>query len=142
MIVDSLRCNTLPYWLAIPSNRTLLTTSLQNTDTEHLYTLTTNKIANQYGKTYTWEIKTRLMGLMGREAAVAITAALDLPMTPEEYMTESQEIMSQLFSDCTVLPGQKQCTNYSKSVMMLWPTKSSQLRLELVFPSPRTNCRH
>ena len=73
------------------------------------------------------------MGLMGREAAVAITAALDLPMTPEEYMTESQEIMSQLFSDCTVLPGQKQCTNYSKSVMMVWPTKSSQLRLELVF---------
>jgi pseudouridine 5'-phosphatase len=74
-----------------------------------LYTLTTNKIANQFGKTYTWEIKTRLMGLMGREAAVAITAALELPMTPEEYMTESQEIMSQLFSDCTVLPGQKQC---------------------------------
>jgi pseudouridine-5'-monophosphatase len=74
-----------------------------------MYTLTTNKIANQYGKTYTWEIKTRLMGLMGREAAVAITAALELPMTPEEYMTESQEIMSQLFCDCSLLPGQKRC---------------------------------
>ena len=46
------------------------------------------------------------MGLMGREAAVAITSALQISMTAEEYMTSSQEIMNTLFTNCTILPGQ------------------------------------
>ncbi len=46
------------------------------------------------------------MGMMGREAAVAIIETLDLPIKPEEYMSESQQIMSKMFPTCTFLPGQ------------------------------------
>jgi pseudouridine-5'-monophosphatase len=72
-----------------------------------LYTITIQQIANQYGgKIFTWEMKSRLMGMMGREAAVAIVDTLDLPIEPEEYMTSSQKIMAQMFPSCKFLPGQ------------------------------------
>lgn len=50
-------------------------------------------------------MKSRLMGLMGIEAAAAIVEALGLPMQPEEYMAQSQPIFEELFTDCQVLPG-------------------------------------
>lgn len=72
-----------------------------------MYTITIQQIANQYGgKIFTWEMKSKLMGMMGREAAVAIIETLDLPIKPEEYMSESQQIMSKMFPSCTFLPGQ------------------------------------
>lgn len=75
-------------------------------DTETLYTMATQEIVGQYGKTYTWEIKSKLMGLMGREAAAAIVKALDIPMLPEEYMSSSQKILARLFSSSiNMLPG-------------------------------------
>ena len=46
------------------------------------------------------------MGMMGREAAVAIIETLDLPIEPQEYMTSSQKIMAQMFPSCKFLPGQ------------------------------------
>ena len=76
-------------------------------DTESLYTITIQQIANQHqGKNFTWEMKSKLMGMMGREAAVAIIETLDLPMKPEQYMSESQEIMAKMFPSCKFLPGQ------------------------------------
>jgi len=65
----------------------------------------TQQIASRYGKTYTWEIKATLMGLMGREAAVAIIKALELPIEPEEYMSSSQSLLAQMFTSCEFLPG-------------------------------------
>jgi hypothetical protein len=58
------------------------------------------------------------MGMMGREAAVAIVETLDLPIEPEEYMSSSQKIMSQMFPSCKFLPGQLRvvrahCLEYS-----------------------------
>lgn len=76
-------------------------------DTETLYTITIQQIANQYGgKVFTWEMKSRLMGMMGREAAVAIIETLDLHIKPEEYMNSSQQIMARMFPSCQFLPGQ------------------------------------
>ena len=52
-----------------------------------------------------WEMKCQLMGLMGREAAVAIIQTLELPIKAEEYMSSSQQIMAQMFPSCHLLPG-------------------------------------
>lgn len=69
-------------------------------------------------------MKCRLMGLMGLEAAEAIVKTLELPIEPKEYMTASQEIMSQLFSTCQLLSGQLsiQITNARHSLS--WYTGS------------------
>lgn len=45
------------------------------------------------------------MGLMGREAAIAIVEALDLPISPEDYMFQLQETCQNFFPACQFLPG-------------------------------------
>ena len=42
---------------------------------------------------------------MGREAAIAIIDALELPIEPEDYMSSSQQIMAEVFPSCEMLPG-------------------------------------
>jgi len=72
-----------------------------------MYTDIIQQIANGYGddKIYTYEIKSRLMGLMGREAAQAIVDALNLPIAPEEYMSLLQDTCQDFFPACHFLPG-------------------------------------
>ena len=96
-------------------------------DTESLYTITIQQIANQHqGRIFTWEMKSKLMGMMGREAAVAIIETLDLPMKPEQYMSESQEIMAKMFPSCKFLPGQaNRMRRILVSMIVTSPTLSS-----------------
>jgi len=103
-------------------------------DTETLYTMATQEVVNQYGKTYTWEIKSKLMGLMGREAAAAIVEALGLPMQPEEYMSASQKILARMFSsNIDMLPGAERLLRHlhSKGVPIALATSSSRENFEL-----------
>lgn len=74
-------------------------------DTENIYTELTQVIADQYGKVYTWEIKQQIMGLQREEAAAAIIAALDLPMTPQEYVVVSTELILEMMPKCRMMPG-------------------------------------
>jgi len=93
----------------------------------------TQQIASRYGKTYTWEIKATLMGLMGREAAVAIIKALELPIEPEEYMSSSQSLLAQMFTSCEFLPGAERLLRHlhSKGVPIALATSSSRINFEL-----------
>lgn len=77
----------------------------QPTDTENLYTQVTQSIAEPYGKTYTWEIKQTIMGLQRDEAAEAIVAALELPLTPAEYVEISTERINRVMEQCQLMPG-------------------------------------
>ncbi|XP_053670954.1 probable pseudouridine-5'-phosphatase isoform X3 [Anopheles nili] len=74
-------------------------------DTETLYTQVTQSIAEPYGKTYTWEIKQTIMGLQRDEAAEAIVAALELPLTPAEYVQVSTERINTVMENCQLMPG-------------------------------------
>ncbi|XP_052893339.1 probable pseudouridine-5'-phosphatase isoform X1 [Anopheles moucheti] len=74
-------------------------------DTENLYTQVTQSIAEPYGKTYTWEIKQTIMGLQRDEAAEAIVAALELPLTPAEYVQISTERINRVMEQCQLMPG-------------------------------------
>uniref|UniRef100_A0A8W7PA82 Uncharacterized protein n=1 Tax=Anopheles coluzzii TaxID=1518534 RepID=A0A8W7PA82_ANOCL len=73
-------------------------------DTENLYTQVTQSIAEPYGKTYTWEIKQTIMGLQRDEAAEAIVAALELPLTPAEYVEISTERINRVMEQCQLMP--------------------------------------
>ncbi|XP_058824759.1 probable pseudouridine-5'-phosphatase isoform X2 [Topomyia yanbarensis] len=74
-------------------------------DTEKLYTEVTQSIADPYGKIYTWEIKQAVMGLQREPAAIAIIEALELPMTPEEYIEVSTVKINELMPHCELMPG-------------------------------------
>ncbi|KAK2701317.1 hypothetical protein QYM36_020028 [Artemia franciscana] len=73
-------------------------------DSERLYTVVIEEIAGKYGKIYTWEMKSKLMGRIGREAAAALVETVGLPITPEEYIYQSQEIFRRVFPSCEVMP--------------------------------------
>lgn len=75
------------------------------TDTEDLYTEAFQNILSQYGKTYTFELKLKLMGSQAQETAKTIVSDLELPISPAEFMAQSKIQFDALFPDTEVMPG-------------------------------------
>lgn len=75
------------------------------TDSEDLYTVAFQNILSRFGTDYTFELKQKLMGLQSLETAKTIIKELDLPMTVEEFLEESNKEFEKLFPDTQVLPG-------------------------------------
>jgi len=65
-------------------------------DTEKLYTEATQRIVSRFGKTFDWSVKANMIGRPAIESARYLTAALDLPMTPEEYLRERESMFETL----------------------------------------------
>ncbi|XP_059622015.1 probable pseudouridine-5'-phosphatase isoform X1 [Phlebotomus argentipes] len=76
-------------------------------DTETLYTKVTQAILDEYGggQTYTWEVKTSLMGLQREEVAERLVEFYNLPLTPQEYIDLSQEKIRVVMANCNKMPG-------------------------------------
>ncbi|KAF5298495.1 hypothetical protein FQR65_LT01274 [Abscondita terminalis] len=74
-------------------------------DTESIYTEATNNVVQQYGKIYTWEIKSQIMGLTGVEAAKLIVKLLDLPISWEEFHKQAHEQHKILMPHAQFMPG-------------------------------------
>lgn len=76
-------------------------------DTERLYTEVTQKICDDYGKTFTWEIKSQLMGRKEHDSAKITIEQLGLPLTIEEYLKRLREEEKLVFPSVQFLPGVK-----------------------------------
>lgn len=74
-------------------------------NTEALYTETTQRVAGQFGKQFTWELKVRQMGKKGHEAAADIVRELELPLSVDEYLAQSAAIWEELFPHAALMPG-------------------------------------
>ena len=97
-------------------------------DTEDLYTEATQQIVCQYGKDYTWDLKTKVMGFVGKDVAVTIVNALELPITPDEYLVTMQKIVGELFLTCKFLPGWR-----SHKHFIISPDEINRTSTELFF---------
>lgn len=76
-------------------------------NTEELYTVAYQNVLNDYGKTYTFELKTKLMGFQSHESAKTIISELNLPLTPEEFNEATKKQFELIFPDTQVMPGAK-----------------------------------
>ena len=74
-------------------------------DTEDLYTLASQRVADRFGKTYTWEIKKRSMGGDARRSAQLAIDALQLPLTVEAYLEEREGYLLELIPGMAEIPG-------------------------------------
>jgi pseudouridine-5'-monophosphatase len=81
-------------------------------DTECFYTQATRKIAARFGKVFDWSIKGKMIGKRALDSARILVDALQLPMTPEEYLRERETILVELFPLAEPLPGAVRLTKH------------------------------
>ncbi|KAJ9076873.1 hypothetical protein DSO57_1022077 [Entomophthora muscae] len=74
-------------------------------DTERVYSEVTSEIVGRYGKEFTWELKSKMMGRVGSEAAELLVKELQIPLTAEEYLNERNQKHIAKFPTCRPLPG-------------------------------------
>lgn len=74
-------------------------------DTEPLYSRATESVVSEFGQSYPWSIKRRVMGGTAARGAEIIVAELGLPISPEEYLARRRHLLVELFRSCVPLDG-------------------------------------
>lgn len=74
-------------------------------DTEKLYTQATQEILDPYGKQFDWATKARMMGRAPLVSAQLLIDAMQLPLTPEEFLAAKKPLLERLFPTCEPMPG-------------------------------------
>lgn len=74
-------------------------------DTEPFYTRATEQIVAPFGKVFDWSVKAQLMGRDALASARTLVSALDLPITPEEYLERKEPLLAAMFPGSQEIPG-------------------------------------
>ena len=74
-------------------------------DTEPLYTDAAQKVLDEYGETYTIELKRQTMGGDSHTSAQVVIDAFGLPLTADEYLARREVHLIELFRQCPEIPG-------------------------------------
>jgi len=81
-------------------------------NTEPFYTQVSQRIAGRYGRVFDWSIKSRMIGKQSLDSAKIFTEALELPLTPLEYLAERTVLLEKLFPLAEPLPGAERLTRH------------------------------
>jgi pseudouridine-5'-monophosphatase len=102
-------------------------------DSEPLYTVATQRLVGQFGKTYTWAHKSRMMGRSAAEGARYLIGALELPMTEPEYLQARRVLLEEVMPLVEPLPGAPQFVGAlaGRGIPMAVATSSERFLTEL-----------
>ena len=81
-------------------------------DTEGFYTEVTQSIVAPYGKTFDWSYKQHMIGRPALDSARYLVEALDLPITPQEYLQQRETLLQNRFPEAQALPGAQRLTEH------------------------------
>uniref|UniRef100_A0A0B7AS90 Uncharacterized protein n=1 Tax=Arion vulgaris TaxID=1028688 RepID=A0A0B7AS90_9EUPU len=74
-------------------------------DTERVYTECLEEICSQFGKTFTWDIKSKQMGRKERESAQIFIDYFNLSITVDEYIEKLRAKLDEKLPSTPLLPG-------------------------------------
>lgn len=102
-------------------------------DSEKLYTEAFTKVCGQFGKTFTWELKSSLLGFQGHECAEKIIQSLELPITRDVFMSLAMKEYEVLFPTVELLPGARKLVEHlhSKNIPIALATSSGQESVDM-----------
>ena len=80
-------------------------------DTETIYTEVTQEYVAQWGKTFDWSIKSHMVGRPAIEAAAYLVEALDLPVSPAQYLSDREDHLLEKMGAASALPGARELTH-------------------------------
>ena len=83
-------------------------------DTENFYTDVTQQIVSRYGKNFDWSIKSQMLGRPAFESASTLVRVLELPIQPEDYLSEREALLNQRFPETEAMPGAIELTQRMK----------------------------
>lgn len=84
-------------------------------DTEGIYTEVTQIIADRYGRTFDWSVKQNIIGRGAGDLANYVVQALDLPITPEEFLQIREPLMRERFPRALAMPGAQELVRHLKA---------------------------
>eukprot|EP00927_Polykrikos_kofoidii_P079291 TRINITY_DN76082_c0_g1_i1.p1 TRINITY_DN76082_c0_g1~~TRINITY_DN76082_c0_g1_i1.p1 ORF type:complete len:451 (+),score=91.88 TRINITY_DN76082_c0_g1_i1:47-1354(+) len=104
-------------------------------DTESAYTVAQQEIVGRWNKTFTWEVKAKMMGRKALEAAQTLIDDLELgdKITAADFVTEREQILDKLFAEAALLPGVEQLVRHLHlhGIPMAVATSSHRRHFEL-----------
>lgn len=102
-------------------------------DTETLYTEATQQVVGRYGKTFDWSIKANMIGRPALDSARHLVTALDLSISPEQYIEEREQLLKVKFPTAQPLPGAERLTQHlaAHGIPQALATSSSEHLLQL-----------
>ena len=74
-------------------------------DTESLHERVNSEIVRRYGKTFDKKVKLAIAGRPTLDSARVLVDLLQLPVTPEEYLSERNKLLYPLYPTAKALPG-------------------------------------
>ncbi|EFN86015.1 pseudouridine-5'-phosphatase isoform X1 [Harpegnathos saltator] len=97
-------------------------------DTETLYTVAYNRVTQEFGKTYTWQHKAKIMGFKSTDAVQTIIDILELPIMVQEFEDKLTTLYQELFPQCNLMPGVERLLRHLKenNIPIALATSSSQ----------------
>lgn len=62
-------------------------------------------IFSKYGKSYTSEVREKVLGTVEKDSCAILVKELDLPISPEELLTQQHQLQREMLPKAKLLPG-------------------------------------